>query len=102
MESILDDRDLASYLRDAVGSAEDVEWATGIPAERVHLIAQGFASCRPEESRSLRMLYRCCMFAPLDEGEGLLHWLAARSGLAPAPVALILSGHEQALEALLG
>lgn len=101
METVLSAHELARYLRDAVGSAEDVEWATKITAERVHLIAQGFADCDPAEMQALLLLYRCCMFAPVEEDESLIHWLAARPGMAPAPVSLIWAADENALNALL-
>jgi hypothetical protein len=57
VETILSDRELALYLRDAAGSAEAIEEVTGIPSARVHLIAQGYATCEGWESQELRRLY---------------------------------------------
>lgn len=49
-------KDVAGALRDGLRSAEAVEVETGIAAERVHLLAQGFASATAREEQRLRTL----------------------------------------------
>jgi len=49
-------REVANALRDGLRSAEIVEAETGIPAERVHVLAQGGDAATPREERRLRAL----------------------------------------------
>jgi hypothetical protein len=48
--------ELADALRDGLRSAEIVEAETGIPSDRVHLLAQGGTGATREETRLLRSL----------------------------------------------
>jgi hypothetical protein len=99
MDTILSFQEMATYLRDACGSAETIEWATLIPCEKVHLIAQGFAHPNPLEQTSLFLLYQCAMFAPLEAREDLGIWLA--EGAIPPPFRSIRKGDSETIEKLL-
>jgi hypothetical protein len=101
LETSLTDIELAIYLRDALGSAEVVEWATQIPSDHVHLVAQGLGQVSDIQSKALRLLYGCCMYAPLDDGESLRDWLGRPVVGSVSPVALIWAGDEVAIADLL-
>lgn len=101
LETSLSDCELAIYLRDALRSAEAVEWATQIPSDQVHLVAQGLGQVSDVQRRALRLLYSCCMYAPLEEGETIHDWLRRPIVGSISPVSLIWAGDEVALADLL-
>lgn len=94
-------QEITEFLRDEIGSAEEIEKLTTVEVERVHLIAQGFMVATEEEALRLEMLYRCVMRAP-HSADALNDWLVAPRTDGPAPWFLIRGGRLKDLEALLG
>lgn len=102
MQTDLSDRELALYLRDGIGSAELVGWATRIAPSDVHRIAQGSLEPNHVDSKALRLAFACCMWAQLAEGEQIADWLATPAEASDAtPVSLIWAGDAVGLSLLL-
>lgn len=93
-------QEMANFLRDEIGSAEQIEKLTTVEVERVHLIAQGYAVPTDAETLRLELLYRCATCSPHTR-ETLNDWLLAPREDGPAPWMLIRTGRREELEALL-